>query len=522
LLVSDGPLLHLRAIRKRFPGVLALDDVDFTLRAGEIHALMGENGAGKSTLIKVLTGVYERDAGAIELQGQPIQPRSPADAQALGISTVYQEVNLIPDLSIAENLFLGRQPRRLGFIRWREMRREARRALQRLDLSLDVSRPLNTFSIAIQQMVAIARALDVSARVLILDEPTSSLDRGEVGQLFEVMRRLKSEGLGLIFITHFLDQVYTVADRITVLRNGRRVGEYEAARLPQLELVSHMVGRPVETLDIWQRQHAPTPATASPQDRKEPAPSKRAPVLEALEIGRRGWLEPCTVSIWQGEIVGLAGLLGSGRTELASLLVGLRSPDLGLIRIEGNDEHITSPSRALRLGVVYLPEDRKSQGIVPDLSVRENMILSLQGRRGWRRLLSRKEQEDICDRFIRDLRIATPDREKPAGELSGGNQQKVVLARLLLADPKVLLLDEPTRGIDVGAKAEIEALVRDLCGRGIAILFISGELEEVARNSDRVVILRDRKKIAELSGDAVDLDTILGTIAVGEEAGNEH
>lgn len=500
--VSDAPLLVMRGISKRFAGVQALDEVDFTARRGEVHALMGENGAGKSTLLKVLTGVHIRDAGGVEFDGRPFFPRTPREAQEGGVSTVYQEVNLIPHLSVAENVCLGRQPRRLGLLNWNASRRRARAALERMGLDLDVDRPLSSYPIAIQQMVAIARALDIDTKLLVLDEPTSSLDANEVRRLFDVVKRLKAQGLGIIFVTHFLDQVYEISDRITILRNGRLVGEYEAAALPPVALVAKMLGRDPEGLQAAAREHA----AARPAD---DAP----PLIEARGIGRRGVMHPLDLNIRAGEVVGLAGLLGSGRTETARMLFGVDKADTGTVRVDGRPVPLSSPRRAIAQRFGFLSEDRKSEGIIPELSIRENMILAIQARRGWLRPLSRRKQEEIAQKYIRVLNIATPDAEKPIGQLSGGNQQKVLLARWMASDPRFLILDEPTRGIDVGAKAEIEKLVGQLCREGMAILFISSELDEVVRCAGRVVVLRDRRKVGELSGAQVDASTILRTIA---------
>ena len=493
----------MKGVRKTFPGMIALDDVNFTLRAGEIHALMGENGAGKSTLIKIITGVHRRDAGAILLDGQPIEAHSPAHAQMLGISTVYQEINLIPQLSVAENLHLGRQPMKLARIDWKTIRRRARESLARLELDIDVTRPLASFSIAIQQLVAIARSLDVEARILILDEPTSSLDENEVKQLFTVMRRLKSTGLGIIFITHFIDQVYEVADRITVLRNGRLVGEYETAQLPRLELIGKMIGRTAAD--------TPRPERARPHGVTE-----RNIFLQANGLGRKGSIAPLDITAHSGEVLGLAGLLGSGRTEIACLLFGLDRPDSGGIAVRGRKVRINSPRKAIAEGFGMLPEDRQSQGLVPDLSLRENITLALQARRGWLKPLSRKRQAEIADRFIAALNIDTTDAEKPIRYLSGGNQQKAILARWLATEPALLILDEPTRGIDVGAKAEVEKLIASLRDRGMSIIFISSELEEVVRDSQRVIVLRDRAKVAELTAEDITEKRIMLAIAGSE------
>ncbi len=494
-----GSLLELRGIGKRFPGVVALDGVDFTVRAGEIHALLGENGAGKSTLIKVLTGVHPADAGEIRLAGQPIRPRLPKEAERAGISTVYQEVNLVPSLSVAENIALGRQAGRFGFINWGAVRRHAKEALARLEIDCDVDAELGTLSVALQQMVAIARALDVQARVLILDEPTASLDEKEVAELFAVMRRLREQGLGIVFVTHFLDQVYAVSDRITVLRNGRLVGEYLASELPRLELVSKMLGR--ELAAAVAKEHHPETASSA------------APVIEAIGLGRRHAIQPFDLTLRRGEVTGLAGLLGSGRTETARLLFGIDRPDSGRVRIGGREVRIASPRDAVRLGLAFSSEDRKTEGILPNLSVRENLILALQAKRGLARALSREEQVSLCEHYIRALRIKTADAEVPIRTLSGGNQQKVLLARWLAPQPDLIILDEPTRGIDVGAKQEIEQLVAKLSADGLAVLFISSEIEEVVRRCARVVVLRERQHAGELTGDSIEVPRLMQAMA---------
>jgi galactofuranose transport system ATP-binding protein len=495
---SAEALLQLRGISKGFPGVKALSAVEFTVRAGEIHALMGENGAGKSTLIKVLTGVYRRDDGEIRLNGQVINPSSPGEAQRLGISTVYQEVNLIPYLSVAENICLGRLPK--PWIAWPDVRERARAALGRLGISLDVTEPLADYSIALQQLVAIARALDISAQVLVLDEPTSSLDEGEVERLFDIMRRLKAEGLGIVFVTHFLDQVYAVSDRITVLRNGRLVGEFEAASLPRLQLISKMMGRELTELEFQQGS------------RREPD-RQRNIFVRARGLGRAGSLKPMDVDMAEGEILGLAGLLGSGRTETARLIFGIDHPDRGELIVDGHPTRIRSPLDALCHRFGFCPEDRKIEGIIPNLSVRENIVLALQASQGWTRHVSRAKQLALADEFIKALNIVTPTPDQSVRLLSGGNQQKVILARWLASHPRLLLLDEPTRGIDVGAKLEIEKLMARLTAQGMAILFISSDLEEMVRNSHRVVVLRDRQKIAELGPGQISEPSIMHAIA---------
>ena len=508
-MADSPPLLQMRDVRKSFPGVRALDGVNFFVRRGEVHALMGENGAGKSTLIKVLTGVYRRDGGAVVFDGAPIDPRTPAEAQALGISTVYQEVNLVPTLSVAENLFLGRLPKHLGVaVGWGEVRRRSEAALARLDLrGIDVTRPLSAYSIAIQQMVAIARALDVSAKLLILDEPTSSLDAGEVARLFDVMRRLREQGLGIVFVTHFLEQVYQVTDRITVLRNGRLVGEYETQQLPRAELISKMMGRELAAFEISGHGTGAGAATAARGD------ANQRTFLRVQGFGRRGKIEPFDLEINEGEVVGLAGLLGSGRTEIAKLLFGVDPADRGQAFVDGAPVALSSPRGAIARRFAFLPEDRKTEGIVPELSVRENIILALQASKGWLAALSRRKQEEMADHYIKALGISTPHAEQSIRNLSGGNQQKALIARWLASNPRLLILDEPTRGIDVGAKAEIQKLILDLCRRGMAVLFISSELEETVRCSDRVAVLRDRHKVAELAGEQISEQGIMQTIA---------
>ncbi len=505
---SPRELLRARGIEKSFPGARALDGVDLTLRAGEIHALMGENGAGKSTLIKILTGVYPPDGGVIEFAGQPISPRSPRGAEELGLSTVYQEINLIPTLSIAENIMLGRQPKRFGVIQWPALRRQAARALERLGLQLDVKRELGSVSIALQQMVAIARALDLQVKLLILDEPTSSLDEQECAALFAVLKRLRGEGLAILFVTHFLDQVYAVADRITVLRNGALVGEYETARLPRLELIGKMLGRPVEAVSAARKR----PDAVAGERGTAAGPT----FLEATGLGRRGAIHPLDLAVGTGEVVGLAGLLGSGRTETARMLFGIDPADAGQTRVDGRTVRLRSPREAIRHGFGFCSEDRKTEGIAPNLSVRENIILAAQASRGpWRRL-GRTEQMQIVEHYIRALNIKTPSPETPIRNLSGGNQQKALLARWLALQPRLIILDEPTRGIDVGAKADVERLVDSLRERGLAVLFISSELEELTRVSGRVIVLRDRRKVGELTGD-FDENRVMRMIAQPHE-----
>lgn len=504
---TSAALLWVRGLTKTFPGVKALSAVDFELRRGEVQALMGENGAGKSTLIKVLTGVYAPDGGTIQLEGRDICPRSPLESQQLGISTVYQEVNLIPYLSVAENITLGRQPKRFGFLGWSAIRERARQALKRLGLAIDVTKPLMAYSIAIQQLVAIARAVDISAKVLILDEPTSSLDAQEVEQLFGIIRKLKSEGMGIIFVTHFLEQVYAVSDRITILRNGQLVGVYKTSELPRMELIARMIGKNTEEVTRLSEHRDTAEARAGSE------------FIRASQLARKGAIEPFDLAISSGEVVGLAGLLGSGRTETARLLFGIDRPTSGQLQIDDNLISKFTTQRAVSMRFAFCSEDRKTEGILPNLSIRENIALALQARRGPFRALTRVEQQELADDYIKSLRIATTDADKPIKLLSGGNQQKALLGRWLASEPRFIILDEPTRGIDVGAKFEILALVRKLVEEGLAILFISSELEEVVRSSTRVVVLKDRQKAGELTGANISEAAIMKVIATHSEEG---
>lgn len=495
-------VVMMKAISKSFPGVVALENVDFALRKGEIHGLVGENGAGKSTLIKILTGVEQPDKGTMELGGKLVQVRSPQHSQELGISTVYQEVNLCTNISIAENIMLGHEPYRFGSIDWRKMNELAYKAINRLGIELDVTQPLGNYSVAIQQMVAITRALEVlSAKVLILDEPTSSLDIHETNLLFDVMRKLKNEGIGIIFITHFLDQVYQSADRITVLRNGKLVGTFDTSGLPRVELIAKMLGRSLTELDAISK-------VKTQEERKQ----EKERLVEVKELGLKGSLEPMNLELYAHEILGIAGLLGSGRTEMAGLIFGIDSPDSGSLVVSGENVNRFSPLESLKRGIALCPEDRKAEGVVGDLTIRENIILALQARYGWFRFLPKQEQDEIAEKYIKLLGIVTPSPDQLVKNLSGGNQQKVIVARWLATNPKVLILDEPTRGIDVGAKIEIQKLVVQLAEEGKSCVFISSEMEEVLRISDRIAVLRDGKKVAEYPG-GVDDKTLIHTMA---------
>ena len=497
-------VLRARNIARAFPGVQALAGVDLTLRAGEVHALMGQNGAGKSTLIKVLTGVYAPDAGSIELLGKPIAPESPIHAQQLGLSAVHQESHLLPNLSVAENICAGRYPRRPwtrgGGIDWRETNKRARALLAGLGISLDVTQLAGGLPAALQQLAAVARAVATDARVLILDEPTSSLDADEVQALFALIRRLRDQGVAILFVTHFLDQVYEVCDRMTVLRNGKFVGEYACNKLDARGLVAAMVGREIANAEKPAVSHAPADAAIKP------------PVLAAKNLSRRGQLKPMDIELRSGEVLGLAGLLGSGRTELARLLFALDARDSGDIVVDGSPAGLAGPADALALGIGFCPEDRKHSGIVADLSVRENIALALQARMGLRKFLKFSEQCALAEKLVAALGVKTASIETPIGQLSGGNQQKAIIARWLATQPRVLILDEPTRGIDVAAKQELMREVLELARGGTAVLFISAEIEEVVRVAGRIVVLRDRSKAGELP-EGAGVDAVYAMIA---------
>jgi monosaccharide-transporting ATPase len=505
--MQNDIVLSMRKICKVFPGVRALQDVDFTLCKGEIHALMGENGAGKSTLIKVLTGVYPKDSGQIHLAGinREINVKSPQEAQNLGISTVYQEITLCPNLTVAENMFIGRG--NYSFVNWRSMEKKTTEILTKLNIPARAAQQLSACSLAVQQMVAIARAVDMDCKVLILDEPTSSLDEHEVEKLFALMRELKSHGVGIIFITHFLEQVYEVCDRITVLRNGELVGEFEVENLPRLELVTKMMGKALDDVSEL-------------ENRKEfQADANAAPVFEASGLSSAAGTKAFDFKIHKGEVNGFTGLLGSGRSESVRAIFAADKVTGGSVRVNGKNVKIFKPKDAMKHGIGYLPEDRKRDGIVEDLSVRENIILALQVMKGFFRPFSKAEAEAFADKYIQLLGIKTASTDTPIKSLSGGNQQKVILAHWLLTNPKYLILDEPTRGIDVGTKVEIQKLVLKLAEDGVSVTFISSEIEEMLRTCSRLIVMRDRKIVGELRGEDMTQAKIMHTIA-GEAAQN--
>ena len=499
--MENGIVLSMRQICKSFPGVKALQNVDFTLRKGEIHALMGENGAGKSTLIKVMTGVYSRDAGTIWIDGAgEVSIRSPQDAQAAGISTVYQEITLCPNLTVAENIFIGRE--KGAFVSWKAREKRSDEILKSLGIPARARQQLGNCSLAVQQMIAIARAVDMDCKVLVLDEPTSSLDEKEVEMLFALMRDLKARGVGIVFVTHFLEQVYAVCDRITVLRNGELVGEYAVENLPQVELVTKMMGKELDDLSGLQKKRR------QPNERAEK-------VYEAKGLSSAAGVRPYDFYIEKGEVNGFTGLLGSGRSESVRAIFGADRVTGGEIKVNGKKVKITKPIHAMKKGIGYLPEDRKYDGIIADLSVRENIILALQVLKGFFRPISRAEAEKFADEYIRALDIKTASSDTPIKSLSGGNQQKVILARWLLTHPQYLILDEPTRGIDVGTKTEIQKLVLKLAQEGVSVTFISSEIEEMLRTCSRLIVMRDRRIVGELKDGQLTQDCVMRTIAGG-------
>jgi galactofuranose transport system ATP-binding protein len=504
---DERNVLEVLEVSKRFPGVTALDQVSFSLRPGEIHALVGENGAGKSTLIKVMTGVYQLDGGEVRYDGEPVTFRNPLEAQAAGISTIYQEVNLVPLISVARNLFLGREPRTLGLVRNKDMKARARAILRDFGVEVNVSRPLRSLGLGAQQMVAIARAVQLDARVVIMDEPTSSLERREVETLFRVVRRLRDSGIAIVYVSHRLDELYEICDRVTVLRDGKLVAVEQMQGLERLRLVSLMLGR-----DMTSVQREGTTALSGDHD------VDAEKVLSAHNLTRRRELHDISFDIHRGEVVGLGGLLGAGRSETAKAIFGALQLDGGTVEVEGVVSRHLSTSRAIRAGVVMLPEDRKAEGIIPNLSVRENIILAALPRLSRFGLTSDAKEKEIVEYFMSRLRIKASSPDQKVGELSGGNQQKVLLARLLCLNPKVLLLDEPTRGIDIGAKAEVQAVIDELAREGLGVLLISSEIDELVEGSDRIVVLREGRVIGELTGDDVDQDTLTAALAASPDS----
>ncbi len=499
-------LLRMEGVTKGFPGVVALAGADLRVARGEVHAVVGQNGAGKSTLMKILNGVYRRDGGTVVFDGQPIDFRSPQQAQENGVSTIFQEINLVPYRSVAENIFMGREPRRLGLIDRRRMNGDARRILERLGVRVDVAQPLLNLNVALQQMVAIARAVSLDSKLVIMDEPTSSLDEREVATLFDVIRGFKADGVSVIFITHRLDELYAVCDRVTVMRDGLTVAEHEMAGISKLDLVARMLGR--ELGEVRRSGQTGFDEGRTPGEQT---------LLRAEDLRRGRALQGASLDVRAGEIVGLAGLLGAGRTEVARAIFGADPIDAGEVRLHDKPVRFRGPADAIRAGLGFCTEDRKAEGIVPHLSVRENLTLAALPVLARRGVVDADRQRELVDRFMRRLGVRASGPDQPIRELSGGNQQKVLLARWLCLNPDLLILDEPTRGIDVGAKAEIQSLIDELARDGLGVLMISSELEELIEGGDRVVVMRDGRTVAELPRSAATQDAIMSAMAHGAD-----
>ena len=502
-MTNGEPLLRMEKIRKVFSGVVALDNVDLTLERGEVHSLVGENGAGKSTLIKVLTGAYSRDGGEIFLEGAPVNFRSPEDANAAGVVAVYQEVNLLMFRTVAENIYLGREPRRFGLIDWAKMNADAGELLQSLGLNIKPKAELGTLNIALRQMVAIARGVSLGAKVLVLDEPTSSLTEKEVGILYEVINRLKTQGTAIVYISHRFDELYAVCDKVTVLRDGKLIGTRDLAGLERIDLVCMMLGKQREELE-----KKGATAFGEHQETQEAIPLLRT---ENLNRGRR--IRNVSLEARHREILGMAGLLGSGRTDVARAVFGADKAESGKVFLDGKSLNLSSPNDAINAGIAFLSEDRKAEGIVPEWSVRENMTLAALPALTSLGVVSRAKQTAIVEKYMKRLGIKASSAEQKIRELSGGNQQKVLLARWLCKNPKFLIMDEPTRGIDIGAKGEIQKLVNELANEGLGVLMISSELEELVEGSSRVVVMRDGELVAELHKNEISQDAIINAMA---------
>ena len=499
---SNNVLVEIKDVSKHFPGVKALDHVSLSIRRGEVHALSGENGAGKSTLIKILTGVYTYDEGSIIFDGSPVAFKSTNESQKAGIGSVYQELNMIPYLSVAENIYIGDYPMGKTGIEWKELYENAQNQLDSLNIDVDAKKQLNELSTAQQQMVSIVRAVSRDCKLIILDEPTSSLDTKEVKTLFSLVRQLKEKGVAFIFITHRMEEIYQICDRITVLKDGHFIGTYQAEDLNQYQLVTLMVGREIT------------------QQRKQTyfSPEKdQNYVVEVRNLAKKPKVKDVSFGISRGEIVGLAGLLGSGRTEVAEMLFGSEMPDAGEILYEGILQKNISPTKAVRAGLAFCTENRRLDGIVPNMSVKNNIVLACMkqiSRLGF--VISRKRLA-LVNRYIEELRIKTPTPEQRIRNLSGVNQQKTLLARWMATNPKLIILDEPTRGIDVGAKQEVERLVQQIASQGIGVLLISSEIPELVRNCDRVIVLREGEQVGELAGAQISEEAIMQIIAQNYE-----
>lgn len=501
------PLLKVENLTKTFPGVVALDNVQFTVNKGEVHGLMGENGAGKSTLIKVLSGIHEKNSGDIWFDGEKISPASNKEANEVGISTIFQELDLVPDQSVYENLFIGREIKTtFGFIDHKHMIEEANNSLEKLGIHIDVTRPLREFSTAIQQMISIARATNTNAKLVIMDEPTSSLDASEVQILFNIVNQLKAEGISIIFISHKLDEVYEICDRITILRNGEYIIDSDVEDLSQLDLISHMIGEQFVESEGQRARDL----------------SLNEEIVKMTDIREGFALNGVDLNIKKGEVVGLAGLLGSGRTETAKVLFGVNQPDDGSVFWYESETKMKNPSDAISKGIGFLTEDRKEEGIFPNLSVKDNMTVTLIDQISNKGFIDFKKENEIVDKYIKMLRIKTPTKHQLIKNLSGGNQQKVLLARWMSINPQLIIMDEPTRGIDVGSKREIEEIIQDISAQGVSVLMISSEIDELVRNCDRVIVLRDGESVVELRGEDINQEVIMESIAKRTERKKEE
>lgn len=499
-------LLAMNGICKSFSGTEVLHQVNLKVSYGEIHGIMGENGAGKSTLIKILTGIYHKDFGVGEIvfDGNVINPKTAIDAQRLGISAIYQEINLIKYLSIAENIFLGRQPKKHGFIDWKQMNEQSQEIMLGLGINVDVRKGLGEYGTAIQQMVAIARAISINAKLVVMDEPTSSLDEDEVSILFGVIRKLKERGISIIYISHRLNEVFEITDKITILRDGYVVGYTKTSEIDRIELVSKMIGKDASEII---------------NNKKKKLNNKISfeYICEAINIKSVPKVKDLSINIKKGEIVGLAGLLGSGRTEFAKILFGDNAPDDGIIKVNGRPIKFNKPSDAIRLNFAFCTEDRKNEGIFPDLSLKENIMMANLSKIKKIGVINKSEENFSVNKYINDLRIKVQSIDQPISNLSGGNQQKALLARWLITKPELIILDEPTRGIDVGAKSEIEKLIQSMAQSGISILMISSELEELVRGCDRIIVIREGYNVGEISHEDISEEMIMKIIADSHE-----
>jgi len=504
-----APLLSMRGIDKAFAGVVALDGAALALTPGEVHALIGQNGAGKSTLIKILTGVYTRDAGEIRFDGAPSAIASPREAQDGGISTIYQELNLVPLRSVTENITLGYEPRtRFGTIHWKRAHERAREILATFGIDVDVRSPLGEHPTAVQQLVAIARAVSLNAKLVIMDEPTSSLDDQEASVLFGVVRRLRERGVSVLYVSHFLDELFRIADRVSVMRDGRRVACRRIDETSKTELIADMLGRDVAEIEA----DGMTELGGGAREAGET-------LLEARGIATDRRLRAVDLGVRRGEIVGLGGLLGSGRTETARALFGIDALTCGEVLWRGIPDAPATPAAAIAAGIGFLTEDRKAEGIVPHMSVRENLSLALLPRLQRFGRVDRSRERELVEALIGSLGIRTANMDQPIRELSGGNQQKVLLARWLVTEPDLLILDEPTRGVDVGAKFEIQAIIRDFVKQGCAVVLISSEFEELVEGADRIVVLQDGRSVGELENPGITEDALVAAIAHSHHAG---